>query len=60
MRGCIYLEWKENHHQCMDATQGSQIPLEDVGVTVSEMTATLARAGDKRQKKDKSSLPPPS
>lgn len=54
MRGCTYLEWKENHHQNTAARRGPRIPLEEAGaIAVSQMTATLARPGDKKQQKDK-------
>lgn len=54
MRGCTYLEWKENHHRNTAARRGPRIPLEEAGaIAVSQTTATLARPGDKKQQKDK-------
>lgn len=53
MRGVYCLEWKENHQQCMDGTQSTQVPLQGGAIAVSELTATLARVGDKKQQKDK-------
>lgn len=49
MGGCIYLEWK-NHHQCLVATKGTQIPVQVGAVAVAEVTAILARVREKAAK----------